>query len=178
MRLSTTNDHISHCLLSTMDNTTELHAWLNEYSTSHQNPTNILIHKICVPTIAFTVLGFLWSIPLPKSIRQNVGQLLSHTIPMLVIGPVLAFYFRLSTTMAVVMCALILTACGLLNKMEQKQIRIFRTSLTIFIIAWIGQFIGHHIEGKRPSFFQDLQFLAIGPLWTLAAAFRALGIDY
>ncbi|CAF1131850.1 unnamed protein product [Adineta steineri] len=161
-----------------MENTTELHAWLDEYSSSHQNPTNILLHKICVPTIAFTVLGFLWSIPLPKSIRQNLGYVFSHIIPMLVIGPTLAFYFRLSTKMAMAMLVIILCACALLAKMEQKQVRIFRVSLIIFIVAWIGQFIGHDIEGKKPSFFEDLQFLAVGPLWTLASAFRALGIEY
>jgi len=161
-----------------MENTTELHAWLDEYSLSHQNPTNILIHKICVPAITFTVLGFLWSIPLPKFIQQNAGQVFSHVIPMVVIGPILAFYFRLSTKMAITMLMLILPTLALLAKIEQKQIGVFRVSLIIFIVAWIGQFIGHDIEGKKPSFFQDLQFLAIGPLWTLASAFRALGIEY
>ncbi|CAF1019971.1 unnamed protein product [Rotaria magnacalcarata] len=161
-----------------MDNRTELYTWLNEYSSSHQNPTNILIHKICVPTIAFTVLGFLWSIPVPKFLRQSLGNLFSHIIPMLVLGPVLAFYFRLSTKMAVATLVIILFAFALLTTMEQKQIRIFRLSLVIFILAWIGQFIGHDIEGKKPSFFQDLQFLAVGPLWTLASAFRALNIEY
>jgi uncharacterized membrane protein YGL010W len=161
-----------------MENTTELHAWLDEYSLSHQNPTNILIHKICVPTIALTVLGFLWSIPLPKSIRQNVGNVSSHFIPMLFIGPILAFYFRLSTKMAVTMSVIILSTFVLLARMEQRKVRIFRLSLIIFILAWIGQFIGHGIEGKKPSFVEDLQFLAVGPLWTLASAFRALGIEY
>ncbi|CAF0974839.1 unnamed protein product [Rotaria sp. Silwood1] len=161
-----------------MENRSELYVWLDEYSVSHQNPTNIMIHKICVPTIAFTVLGFLWSIPLPKFIRQNFGNLFSHFIPMLVMGPVLAFYFRLSTKMAVTMLMIILSALALLAKMEQKRIQIFRVSLMIFVLAWIGQFIGHSIEGKKPSFFEDLQFLAVGPLWTLASAFRVLNIEY
>lgn len=161
-----------------MENRTELYAWLDEYSSSHQNPTNILIHKICVPTIAFTVLGFIWSIPFPKFVRQNFGQLFSHFIPMLALGPVIAFYFQLSTKMAVTMSVIILTALALLAKMEQNRVPIFRLSLLIFILAWIGQFIGHHIEGKKPSFFDDLKFLAVGPLWTLASAFRVLNIEY
>ena len=52
------------------------------------------------------------------------------------------------------------------------------TSLAIFLIAWIGQFIGHVIEGRQPSFFKDLQFLLIGPLWLLAAAYRRLSVSY
>lgn len=170
---------VLHFIISeNMANTTDLHAWLDEYSISHQDPTNIIIHKICVPTIAFTFLGFLWSVPLPKFIRQTVGSSLSHIIPMLAIAPTLAFYFRLSTKMAGAMTAIVLLAIALLAKMQQSRIRIFRLSLVVFVLAWIGQFIGHHIEGKKPSFFEDLQFLAIGPLWTLASAFRALGIAY
>jgi uncharacterized membrane protein YGL010W len=48
----------------------------------------------------------------------------------------------------------------------------------LFVLAWVGQFIGHRIEGKRPSFFQDLQFLLIGPLWLLADLYRRLGVRY
>jgi uncharacterized membrane protein YGL010W len=47
-----------------------------------------------------------------------------------------------------------------------------------FVVAWIGQFIGHAIEGKRPSFFKDVQFLMIGPLWLLADVYRRLGIRF
>ena len=52
------------------------------------------------------------------------------------------------------------------------------TSVVIFIVAWIGQFVGHAVEGKRPSFFKDLQFLLIGPLWLLAAAYRRFSVPY
>jgi len=48
----------------------------------------------------------------------------------------------------------------------------------IFVIAWIGQFVGHAVEGRRPSFFKDLQFLLIGPLWLLAAAYRRFSLPY
>ena len=50
--------------------------------------------------------------------------------------------------------------------------------LALFVVAWIGQFIGHHYEGKRPSFFKDVQFLMIGPLWLLSFVYRKLRIPY
>ena len=53
---------------------------------------------------------------------------------------------------------------------------VWRLSLAIFIVAWIGQFIGHKIEGKKPSFFEDLQFLLIGPAWLLSFIYNKLGI--
>jgi uncharacterized membrane protein YGL010W len=46
----------------------------------------------------------------------------------------------------------------------------------LFVLAWIGQFVGHAIEGKRPSFFKDVQFLMIGPLWLAADVYRRLGM--
>jgi uncharacterized membrane protein YGL010W len=48
----------------------------------------------------------------------------------------------------------------------------------VFVLAWIGQFIGHKIEGKKPSFFDDLRYLLIGPLFVLAVLYRRLRIAY
>lgn len=76
------------------------------------------------------------------------------------------------------MLGITFSACLLLMFLERMRVPIFRLSLLIFVVAWIGQFVGHHIEGKKPSFVEDLQFLAVGPLWTLASAFRALGVEY
>ena len=158
----------------------ELTEWFDEYGLSHQHPTNVLIHKICVPTITVTVVAMLWSLPIiPKNIRNaitvnNVGLL----NPSLVFIPVLAFYWNLSPTMAITMGILSIILVSLLVVMEKNRMPIFRLALVVFILAWIGQFIGHELEGKKPAFFKDLQFLLIGPLWTLAHAFRDFGIEY
>ena len=158
----------------------ELTAWLDEYAISHQNPVNILMHKICVPAITFTVFALLWCLPIiPKHIRNiisvnNVGLL----NPSILLVPVLAFYWNLSPSMAVGMAIVFCFVIGLLILMEKNHVPIFRVALIIFILAWIGQFIGHEIEGKKPAFFKDLQFLLIGPLWTLAHVYRWMGIDY
>jgi uncharacterized membrane protein YGL010W len=55
---------------------------------------------------------------------------------------------------------------------------LWAVSLIIFTGAWIGQFVGHKIEGKKPSFFKDLQFLLIGPAWLLSFIYRKIGITY
>jgi uncharacterized membrane protein YGL010W len=80
--------------------------------------------------------------------------------------------------MAIAMAMLFVIVVIFLILMEKNHVRIFRLALIVFVLAWIGQFIGHEIEGKKPAFFKDLQFLLIGPLWTLAHAFRYFGIDY
>jgi uncharacterized membrane protein YGL010W len=136
--------------------------WLAEYGDSHRHPVNIAIHKLCVPAIMFAVFGLAWSIP----------AAVNPAYVLLALG--LLFYLRLSWRMAVaigLMCAGILLA---LNGLQALNIPVLPLSATVFVIAWIGQFIGHKIEGKKPSFFKDVQFLLIGPAWTLSHLFRAL----
>ena len=58
------------------------------------------------------------------------------------------------------------------------RVRLWAVSVAVFVLAWVGQFIGHAIEGKRPSFFKDVQFLLIGPIWLLAELYRRAGIPY
>jgi uncharacterized membrane protein YGL010W len=48
----------------------------------------------------------------------------------------------------------------------------------VFAVAWIGQFVGHGIEGRKPSFLEDVKFLLIGPAWLLGDLYRRLGIAY
>ena len=144
--------------------------WLNEYGESHQNPTNIAIHKICVPAIMFSVLGFLWVLKVPGTHGFiNAATLVSIAAVM--------FYARLSFSLSIGMFAeagLMLAALWILEAVFSAPVVLM--SISIFVVAWILQFVGHKIEGKKPSFFQDLIFLMIGPLWTLSFVYKKLGI--
>ena len=51
-------------------------------------------------------------------------------------------------------------------------------ALALFAVTWVFQFIGHRIEGKKPSFLEDLQYLLVGPVFLLAKLFRKLGLAY
>lgn len=148
--------------------------WFADYATSHQNPTNKKIHFICVPTIFFTVVGLLWSIPVP-ALFAPIPYLNWATLAMLL---VLAYYLRLSVPLALGMLLFTLLCIGMLSWMSAQQLPVLWISLGIFVVAWIGQFVGHEIEGKKPSFFKDLQYLMIGPAWVLGYLFRRAGIRY
>jgi uncharacterized membrane protein YGL010W len=149
--------------------------WLGEYGTSHKDPVNKLLHWICVPLIVLTLFGLLWSLPVPELFSSVSAWLNWATI---LASAVLLYYVALSPALA----AGVLVAFTLLLFVTQWLATLpwplWLTSLTIFVVAWIGQFIGHAIEGKRPSFFKDVQFLLIGPLWLLAAAYRRIGLNY
>lgn len=149
--------------------------WLGEYGESHQNPTNKLLHWLCVPPIVLSVMGLLWSLPVPAAFAALSPWLNWATLSA---AAAVVYYFALSPPLAVGVLLAFLLLLGITDSLAQLPWPLWVTSLAIFVVAWIGQFIGHAIEGKRPSFFKDLQFLLIGPLWLLAAAYRRFGLSY
>lgn len=137
-----------------------------EYAESHQNKTNKLIHWICVPLIFWSILGFISLIPAPHFVLKYFGAISVASIVAIILMTV--FYFRLSYTIALIMLLIIVIAehfIYLINITFTKQSWLIY--LVVFISSWIGQFYGHKIEGKKPSFLKDLQFLLIGPIWLL-----------
>ncbi len=149
--------------------------WFAEYGESHRNPTNKLIHWICVPGIVASLVAMIWEIPVPSALR-NIPLLNWAT---LLIAASFVFYVRLSIPLAVGMLLFNITiVVGILAYQQAGLGPLWKSALGVFIVAWIGQFIGHKIEGRKPSFLQDLQFLLIGPVWLLGFIFRKLGIRY
>lgn len=151
-----------------------LTTWFDNYSGDHRNATNQKIHVWCVPAILWSVVALLWCIPVAPTIGRP-GLWAGFAIAAASI-----FYWQLSRRLEVGMLV-VFVAFGLLS--DQLRLRfgvpvLFWTATTVFVVAWIGQFIGHKIEGRKPSFLTDLSYLLIGPLWVLAKLYRKLGIPY
>ena len=123
--------------------------WFDEYSESHQHKTNKQIHWICVPTIYFSIVGIL----------SHFSALLTTLLLVLAF----IFYARLDIVLAVAMAVLTMVMAWLIWVLPVGM----GFYIGLFVIAWIGQFYGHKLEGKKPSFFKDVQFLLIGPIWCL-----------
>lgn len=149
--------------------------WLGEYGASHKNPTNELLHWVCVPLIVLTLLGLLWSLPVPDLFAGISPWVNWATVATFA---ALLYYLSLSPALAVGILIAFTVLLLITHWLATLPWPLWLTSITIFVVAWIGQFIGHAIEGKRPSFFKDLQFLLIGPLWLLATAYRRMGLRY
>lgn len=148
---------------------------LGEYRESHQNETNQVLHNIFVPLIFLSVIGILWDVKLPFEMDFLGGEPLN--VAMVVAVLVFAYYLRLSFAVSVgilAITALGMIACYLYN----GPVSVWLISLVIFIISWIFQFVGHKIEGKKPSFVKDLEFFLVGPMWVLTKLYNKLGIKY
>jgi uncharacterized membrane protein YGL010W len=131
------------------------------YDASHRNATNKAIHWICVPLIVWSVLAALWA----------WTPLAAYAV----IALAIAYYVSISLPLALGMLAFS-TAIVLTLMVIPSHLPI--VAAIVFVAAWIGQFIGHKIEGKKPSFFEDLTFLMIGPAWLLGLVYRRFGIPY
>lgn len=156
----------------------KIDALFNEYGESHQNSTNKAIHWICVPAIFFSIVGLIASIPAgPVQAIFGDGNPYANWATVVLIF-VIAYYITLSIPLTIGM-ALFGLACMVLTQIVARAgLQLWLISLIIFVVAWIGQFYGHKVEGKKPSFFKDLQFLMIGPAWLMHFIYKQLGIPY
>lgn len=148
---------------------------LKTYGESHQNKTNKRIHWVCVPLIFYTLYGLIRLIPVPSSIYSispyfNWGNLilLLALLYYIFLSIPLFFGFIFWSGIVIIGNQIILQNLGFYG--------LLWFSIIVFALAWVGQFIGHHIEGKKPSFLKDLQFLLIGPAWLMNFIFKV--VDY
>jgi len=140
-----------------------LETWLSEYGKSHQHPINIAIHKVAVPLIVLSVIGLLWSV--------------SVVLMGVLLAAVMLFYAWLSWKLALGMLLFFaLEICANYWLEQDLGLPLWLMSIVIFAGAWVLQFVGHAIEGKKPSFLQDLFFLLIGPAWVIAPIYKAMKI--
>ncbi|RAJ10790.1 putative membrane protein YGL010W [Chitinophaga skermanii] len=148
--------------------------WLSDYGESHQNETNKTVHWICVPAIFFSIVGLLFSVKISAFEVLNMPLNLAMIALLLVI----VYYVRLSPALSVGML-IFSCACLLLARfIELQGLPLWLVCVVVFVLAWIGQFWGHKVEGKKPSFLKDLQFLLIGPAWLMSFIYRKIGIAY
>ena len=145
--------------------------WIDSYSADHRNPTNQMFHWFCVPPIVWSVIALLWATPVPfTALRPGSWAVLVM---------VLAFYWywkrshRLAVGLLIAFAVLGLLTNFLYWRLGAQTLAWW--AVGVFVVAWIGQFIGHKYEGRKPSFLTDLSYLLVGPAWLMSKLYRKLG---
>lgn len=148
--------------------------WFAHYSGDHRNPTNQWIHVVCVPAIAWSVVALLWCIPAPGSWFRD-----GFWAGMAIFAATL-FYYRQSRPLGLGMLAMFVLMAFISRWIFDAYgvMTLLWAGVGVFVVAWIGQFIGHKYEGRKPSFLTDLTYLLIGPAWVLSKLYRKLGWTY
>ncbi|NND44600.1 MAG: DUF962 domain-containing protein [Xanthomonadales bacterium] len=151
-------------------------ALLEEYGESHRNPVNKLIHWVAVPVIVWTVIALLWTIPFPFETGVEAAPVNWATLALLLAQ---VYWFRLSWRLGLglLLVNVFLVQATVLLELSLAE-PLWKVAVIAFVAAWILQFVGHMVEGKRPSFLRDVQFLLIGPAWLMGFIYRALGFRY
>jgi uncharacterized membrane protein YGL010W len=134
---------------------------LAHYEESHRNPVNERIHFVAIPLIMLSLVGLLYA--------------LHPWVAYAFLAASMVYYARLSVVFLVTMALISAVALALVFAMGSQVLPI---SAAIFIGAWIAQFVGHKIEGRKPSFFEDLQYLWVGPIFVVSKLFHRLGIRW
>ncbi len=134
---------------------------ISHYGSSHTHPTNELIHFIAIPLIMLSLCGLIYA--------------LSPIALYVFIAASLVYYARLSV---VFLISMMVWSAAIIWMVEGMGSKLVTASVAIFVGAWILQFIGHKLEGKKPSFFEDVQYLWVGPLFVLSKLFIKLGIKW
>ena len=148
--------------------------WFAHYSGDHRNQANQRIHMVAVPLILWSVIGLLWCIPVPGSwFRPGLWAALAMFFAW-------SFYFRASRKLGYGMLALFVALAWLTRWLHLSlgTRGLLWLAVAVFVVAWIAQFAGHKLEGRKPSFLTDLTYLLIGPAWVLAKLYRKLGWSY
>jgi uncharacterized membrane protein YGL010W len=149
--------------------------WFDSYAGDHQHPTNRALHWLCVPAILWCVIALAWTIPVPAWLgRPGFWAVVA------MFGAFAFYYYRLSRVIGLTM-AVVFVPLGFLTEAMYRAVgpaTLAWIAIGVFVAAWIGQFVGHHIEGRRPSFFTDLAYLLIGPAWLMSKALRRANVAY
>jgi len=138
-------------------------ALLHHYGLSHVHPTNEVIHFLAIPAIMLSLTGLMFA--------------LHPAIALVFFAASMVYYARLSWRFTGCMLLVSSVLLAVVDALDARGVLV-PVSVLVFVVAWIFQFIGHRIAGKKPSFFEDIQYLWVGPLFVLSKVFLRLGVHW
>jgi uncharacterized membrane protein YGL010W len=150
--------------------------WFADYESSHRHPINELIHWICVPLIFISVLGLIWSLPVPATWNVRFPW---FNWALVAIALASLYYAWLSLALSLGLFS-VMAGCYFILIVVEEWLPwpLWRLCLATFAAGWIGQFIGHKLEGHKPAFFKDVTFLLIGPARLMSVLYKKIGQRY
>ncbi|HBL88411.1 MAG TPA: hypothetical protein DD399_16975 [Alcanivorax sp.] len=155
----------------------DLWTFLHDYGDSHRHPVNQWVHIFCVPAIFVSTLGLFWLIPVGQWLGLegaaaywvNGGTLLAVLC--------MPFYLRLSMGVSLLMLGWLAVSIAVVTLVDRSALSLGWSALVLWLVAWAVQVWGHKVEGKKPSFTDDLVFLLVGPVFVSLELAYKLGLS-
>ncbi|WP_085582069.1 MULTISPECIES: DUF962 domain-containing protein [unclassified Pseudomonas] len=143
---------------------------LSQYAAYHRDPRNIASHFVGIPLIVVAV-AVLLSRP-----EWPVGALWISPAVLVALASAW-FYLRLELRLGLLMTGLMALSVWAGHALAQQSTLVWLGSgLAMFVIGWAIQFVGHHYEGRKPAFVDDLTGLIVGPLFVTVELAFMLGL--
>jgi uncharacterized membrane protein YGL010W len=143
---------------------------LSNYAAYHRDRRNIRTHFIGIPMIVVAAAILL--------ARPSFAVGDWFISPALIAVIVLTLYYlKLDLRYGVAMGIFLAISLAIAGEVaEADQTTWLTAGIGLFVVGWVFQFVGHHFEGRKPAFLDDIMGLAIGPLFVLAEAGFLLGL--
>lgn len=143
---------------------------LSNYAAYHRDRRNIRTHFIGIPMIVVAV-AILLARP-----SFAVGDWFISPALIAVIALAL-YYLKLDLRYGIAMTVFLAISLAIAGEFTEVDLTTWLIAgIGLFVVGWVFQFIGHHYEGRKPAFLDDIMGLAIGPLFVLAEAGFLLGL--
>jgi uncharacterized membrane protein YGL010W len=148
---------------------------LVQYARYHRDPRNILTHFVGIPLIVFS-LGVLLGRPTLAVLPTPFGEW-ALTPAWLLWAWGSAWYFsRGLPSLAAATVAVNTLLFALASPIASAStLGWLGCGIGSFVLGWALQFLGHHYEGRKPAFADDLVGLLVGPEFVVAEALFHLG---
>lgn len=151
--------------------------FLSDYGESHRHPINQWVHIFCVPAIFVATLGLFWLIPLGQWLGLHGAAAYWVNGGTLLALACMPFYLRLSPGVSLLMLGWLIVALAIVVGVDRSAVSLGWSALVVWLVAWSVQVWGHKVEGKKPSFIDDLVFLLVGPVFVSKEVLYKLGLS-
>lgn len=155
----------------------DLATFLSDYGESHRDPVNQWVHIVCVPAIFVSTLGLFWLIPLGAWLGLNGAAAYWINGGSLLAVLCMPFYLRLSFGVSMMMLGWLAVSLAMVVGVDRSALSLGWAAAVVWLVAWVGQVWGHKVEGKKPSFTDDLIFLLVGPVFVSKEVVYKLGLS-
>lgn len=143
---------------------------LAQYADYHRDQRNVATHLVGIPLIVIAV-----AVLLSRPGISIAGMSISPAT--LLVAAVLLFYFALDVRLALVMTLLLALVLWLAGWIAAQSTALWlAVGAGAFVTGWAFQLVGHHYEGRKPAFLDDVVGLLIGPLFVVVELLLAIGI--
>jgi uncharacterized membrane protein YGL010W len=140
---------------------------LASYAEHHRDRRNLATHFVGIPMILVGSQAALARIGIgPLNLAVGANWLAAR------------YYRALDPTYGTAMTAILGATCAIGTTIAAMPLPVWAgTTAGLFVGGWMLQLVGHHFEGAKPAFLDDVRALLDGPLFLLAEIAFALGLS-